>query len=76
MQHQRSGAAGAGAASAAASAAVYEVAADDRTGQLFVLLADGEMQVWDAAAHTLHFSEQIILPEKPARSAVERAVVP
>jgi len=45
---------------------VYETAVDTRSGQLFVLLDDGELQVWDATSSILRTREQLIVPERPS----------
>jgi Ca2+-binding EF-hand superfamily protein/WD40 repeat protein/serine/threonine protein kinase len=50
-------------------ASVYETVVDHRTGQLFVLMSDGELQCWDATSSTCRTSEQVILPERPPPSS-------
>ena len=40
-------------------AVVYEAAVDERNGQLFVLLDDGQLQVWDATSQTLRCADQV-----------------
>ena len=40
-------------------AGVYEAAVDERNGQLFVLLDDGQLQVWDATSQTLRCADQV-----------------
>ena len=59
------------AAAPPAAARVYETAVDQRTGQLFVLLDDGELQVWDATSSVRMVAEQVILPQRPGTAGAE-----